>query len=175
MQTAWALDAIEWRTDPPGVKLQVLLARDLAYNYNLGVQADRRLTGDDVAEYLDQLIARHGPPLFLNRDNGSVLHTEAVEAVMARAGILPLTSPVKYPRYNGGIEKHIGDFKGLFGYDLPGGPGGGLRPARALLEALRHESNAYLCRSLFDCSPAVPNTKAFFIAFGSAPPLRSRL
>ena len=154
VQTAWALDATEWRTDQPGVKLQALLTRDLASNYNLGLQVDRHLTGDQVAEYLEGLIVRYGPPLFLKRDNGAVLHTAAVEEVLARAGILPLTSPVEYPRYNGGIEKHIGDFKALYGYALPGGPGGDWRPARALLEALRHEANACPRRGLFDCSPA---------------------
>ena len=154
VQTAWALDATEWRTDQPGVKLQALLTRDLASNYNLGLQVDRHLTGDQVAEYLDGLIVHYGPPLFLKRDNGSVLHTAAVEEVLARAGILPLTSPVECPRYNGGIEKHIGDFKGLYGFDLPGEPGGDVRRALALLEALRHETNAYPRRGLFDCSPA---------------------
>lgn len=153
-QTTWALDATEWPTDQPGVKLQVLLARDLASNYNLGVQADYQLTGSHVAHYVTQLIVRHGPPLFLKRDNGAALHTQEVQEVLAGAGILPLNSPAYYPRYNGGMEKHIGDFKRLFDYDLPSRWEGDLHPARSLLEALRHESNARPRRSLRHYSPA---------------------
>ena len=169
VHTAWALDATAWQTGQPGVKLQVLAARDLASHYGLGLEAQPELHGDWVADYLDQLIHRHGAPLFLKRDNGAVLHTPAVDQVLATAGVLPLDSPVLCPRYNGAIEKGIGDFKRLFPYPLPvlrsfseGGfpfplPGlatGNLPSTQALLEALRHEFNAKPSPALADCSPA---------------------
>lgn len=154
VQTAWALDATEWPTRQPGLKFQVLAARDLASNYGLGLQAQTRLCGQDVAQYLAQLIRQHGPPLFLKRDNGGVLHTPDVEQVLAEAAVLPLDSPTYYPGYNGGMEKHIGDLKRLFPYPLPelaptAGP-----TAQALLEALRHEANALPRVALDHCSPA---------------------
>jgi len=154
VQTAWALDATEWPTDQPGVKLQVLAARDLASNYGLGLQAQLHLRGELVAEYLAQLIRRHGPPLFLKRDNGGVLHTPDVEQVLAAAAVLPLDSPVHYPGYNGGMEKHIGDLKRTFPYPLPDlAPAAGPR-AQILLEALRHEANAQPRAALAGASPA---------------------
>ena len=154
VQTAWALDATEWGTDQPGVKLQVLAARDLASNYGLGLQAQRQLCGGLVAEYLAQLIHRHGPPLFLKRDNGGVLHTPDVEQVLAAAAVLPLDSPVHYPGYNGGMEKHIGDLKHAFPYALPGlAPASG-PSAQILLEALRHEANTQPREALAGDTPA---------------------
>jgi len=154
VHTAWALDATEWQTGQPGVKLQVLAARDLASHYGLGLEAQTQLHGDWVADYLDQLIQRHGAPLFLKRDNGGVLHTPAVEQVLAAAGVLPLDSPVLCPRFNGAMEKGIGDFKRLFPFPLPGLATGSLASTQALLEALRHEFNAKPSPALADCSPA---------------------
>ena len=153
VHTAWALDATEWRTGQPGVKLQVLLARDLASHYALGVETQPELSGDWVADYVDRLIHQHGAPLFLKRDNGAVLHTPAVEQVLAAAGVLPFDSPVLCPRYNGAMEKGIGDFKRLFPFPLPGLATGALPSTQALLEALRHEFNAKPSPDLADCSP----------------------
>jgi len=154
VHTAWALDATEWPTCHRGRTLQVLAARDLASNYGLGLQAHTQLCGQGVAAYLAQLIRRHGPPLFLKRDNGAVLHTPDVEQVLAAAAVLPLDSPAHYPRYNGGIEKHIGDLKRLFPYPLPAPSPEAGPSAQALLEALRHEANAQPRTALDGCSPA---------------------
>jgi len=64
-----------------------------------------------VAEHLEKLFRRHGPPLFLKRDNGSPLNAAEVDAVLADYGVIPLNSPAYYPRYNGAMEKSIRDFK----------------------------------------------------------------
>jgi len=152
-QTAWALDSTEWPTTQPGVKLQVLVAADLASQYNLGLAVHVHLSGDLVAAYLAQLIRHHGPPLFLKRDNGAVLHTPAVEQVLAQAAILPLDSPLYYPAYNGALERQIGGFKQGLPYPLPC-PAGDLQPARATLAGLRLELNARPRASRDDCSPA---------------------
>jgi transposase InsO family protein len=126
----------------------------LAPHYGLGLEACHPLTGDAVAEHLDQLIHRHGPPLFLKRDNGAVWHTEAVDRVLAQFGVLPLDSPVYYPRYNGGLEKQIGDLKRLFPDELPWPPSGEARAVQPLLEAIRHEFNARPRSDLGNCSSA---------------------
>ena len=153
-QTAWALDATEWPTRRPGVKLQVLAARDLASNYGLGLWALPHLGGQAVAEYLATLIRRYGQPLFLKRDNGAVLHTPEVEQVLAGEAVLPLDSPAYYPRYNGAIEKHIGEVKRLFPYPLPEICAVDDSAAQALVEALRHEANARPRHALDGSSPA---------------------
>jgi hypothetical protein len=153
-QTAWALDATEWPTRRPGFKLQVLAARDLASNYGLGLWALPHLCGRAVADYLATLIRHYGPPLFLKRDNGAVLHTPEVEQVLAGQAVLPLDSPAYYPRYNGAIEKHIGEVKRLFPYPLPEPCALEAAAAQALVEALRHEANARPRQALDGSTPA---------------------
>jgi transposase InsO family protein len=153
-QTVWALDATEWQTVPAGSKLQVLATADLASQYGLGLQPEPQLTGDRVAEYLLALIRRHGPPLFLKRDNGSVLRTQAVQAVLAQAGILPLDSPPYYPPYNGAIENYIGQVKRALPEGLPCPPSGNLGPVRACLHGVRLELNARSRAALDGACPA---------------------
>ena len=153
-QTVWALDATEWQTVPAGSKLQVLATADLACQYGLGLQPESQLTGERVAEYLQALIHQHGPPLFLKRDNGSVLRTEAVQAVLAQAGILPLDSPPYYPPYNGAIENYIGQVKRVLPEGLPCPPSGNLAPARACLRGILCELNARPRAALGGACPA---------------------
>jgi len=153
-QTVWAVDATEWPTVPAGPKLQVLAASDLASHYGLGLQPEPHLTGERVAEYLVGLIQRHGPPLFLKRDNGAVLRTPAVQHVLAQAGILPLDSPPYYPPYNGAIENYIGQLKRALPDGLPCPPSGNLGPVRACLHGLRLELNARPRPALHGACPA---------------------
>jgi hypothetical protein len=42
---------------------------------------------------------------------GSPFNRQQMDEVMARFGVLPLNNPPHFPRYNGGIEKGIRDFK----------------------------------------------------------------
>jgi transposase InsO family protein len=153
-QTVWALDATEWRTVPAGLKLQVLATSDLASQYGLGLQPQPNLSGELVADYLLALIRRHGPPLFLKRDNGSVLRTDAVQAVLAQAGILPLDSPPYYPPYNGAIENYIGQVKRALPEGLPCPLSGNLDPVRGYLHGVLCELNARPRAALHGACPA---------------------
>jgi hypothetical protein len=64
-----------------------------------------------VAGHLQYLIDQYGPPLFLKRDNGSAVNDQTVNEVLSVNLVLPLNSPVYYPRYNGGIERAQDEFK----------------------------------------------------------------
>jgi transposase InsO family protein len=141
-QTVWALDATEWKTVPAGPKVQVLAFCDLATRYGLGLQAQFQLEGHQVADGLAQLIRQFGAPLFLKRDNGAVLRTPDVQAVLAQAGILPLDSPPYYPPYNGGIERYISEVKHALPEGLPCPRSGDLHPVQACLHGVRHHLNA---------------------------------
>jgi transposase InsO family protein len=162
-QTAWAMDSTEWPTSQPGVKLQVLVARDLASQFSLGGQVDTHLYGGQVAAFVAKIIRQHGAPLCLKRDNGAVLHTPEVEQVLAQAGVLSLDSPAYYPQYNGGMEKQIGDLKRLYPFALPipsgfpfplPGLADDLGFAKSILAGLVVEFNARPRPGFLDCSRA---------------------
>lgn len=154
VQTVWALDATQWLTVPAAAKLQVLAASDLASHYGLDLQPQPYLSGELVADYLLALIRRHGPPLFLKRDNGAVLRTDAVQTVLAQAGILPLDSPPYYPPYNGAIENYIGQVKRTLPEGLPAPPSGNMDPVRGCLRGVLCELNARPRASLHGACPA---------------------
>ncbi|MEI6516076.1 MAG: hypothetical protein WCO77_08865 [bacterium] len=87
--------------------------RDLGSRYLFAPQLSLGgvLEGELVAERLDRLFGINGPPLVLKRDNGGNLDCVAVDAVLERFGVVPLNSPLQYPRYNGGVEKSQREFK----------------------------------------------------------------
>jgi transposase InsO family protein len=104
---AWSCDATEY--GPDGVL--IIPVQDLASRYRFTPLVTQRLDGRQIAAHLEQLFRRHGAPLFLKRDNGSPFNHHAVDQLLARFGVLPLNNPPHFPRYNGGMEKGIRDFK----------------------------------------------------------------
>jgi transposase InsO family protein len=104
---AWSCDATEY--GPDGT--QIIPVQDLASRYRFAPLVLNQLDGRQIARHLESLFRRHGPPLFLKRDNGSPFNHEEVDAVLARFGVLPLNNPPHFPRYNGAQEKGIRDLK----------------------------------------------------------------
>jgi transposase InsO family protein len=104
---AWSLDATEYGDD----HWQIIPVQDLASRYRFAPLVTDRLDGRQIAHHLEQLFQQHGPPLFLKRDNGSPFNNQHIDQLLARYGVLPLNSPPACPRYNGAIEKSIGDLK----------------------------------------------------------------
>jgi len=104
---AWSLDATQYGED----SCQIIPVQDLASRYRFRPLVSDRLDGRQIAAHLESLFRQHGAPLFLKRDNGSPFNNQHVDDVMARFGVLPLNNPPRFPRYNGGIEKSIRDFK----------------------------------------------------------------
>jgi hypothetical protein len=47
---------------------------------------------------------RHGRPLLLKRDNGSLFNCGPIDQLLSDEAVIPFNSPAYYPRYNGGIE-----------------------------------------------------------------------
>jgi transposase InsO family protein len=109
--TAWSCDATEYGAPDT----QIIPVQDLASRYRFAPLVLDRLDGQRIADHLAALFRRHGPPLFLKRDNGSPFNCLAVDEVLARFGVLPLNSPPHFPRYNGAMEKSIRDFKAALG------------------------------------------------------------
>ncbi len=104
---AWSLDATEYGDG----RCQIIPVQDLASRYRFQPLVCDRLDGRQIAAHLESLFRQHGAPLFLKRDNGSPFNHQQVDEVLARFGVLPLNNPPHFPRYNGGMEKGIRDFK----------------------------------------------------------------
>ena len=119
---------------PLGVRLEPLVATESK--------------GEAVALHLEKLFQKHGPPLFLKRDNGSSLNHAAVDRVLADYGVIPLNSPAYYPKYNGSIEKGIRDMKTALGECLPQAVTWQPEAIRPYILAVHHELNCRPRRSL---------------------------
>lgn len=104
---AWSCDATEYGDHDT----QIIPVQDLASRYRFAPLVLDHLDGHRIATHLAALFRKHGPPLFLKRDNGSPFNCQPVDEVMARFGVLPLNNPPHFPRYNGAMEKSIRDFK----------------------------------------------------------------
>jgi transposase InsO family protein len=104
---AWSCDATEYGAEGQ----QLIPVQDLSSRYRFRPLVADRLDGRQIATHLESLFRQHGAPLFLKRDNGSPFNHRQVDEVLARFGVLPLNNPPHYPRYNGGMEKGIRDFK----------------------------------------------------------------
>jgi hypothetical protein len=110
----WAMDEVEWRDEV------VLTIRELTSKYRLLSLVGRKVTGADIAQWLDGLFRRYGPPLVLKRDNGSRLKCREVDELLKAWCVIPLDSPRHYPKYNGSAEQAQGEFQRYMDVELPG-------------------------------------------------------
>jgi transposase InsO family protein len=113
----WQVPGLVWSLDDAELasfahhKLYLHQAQDLASRYKFTPWVGKQVLGETVADHLEQLFLRHGPPLVLKRDNGSNLNQQAVDEVLARYLVIPLNSPPCYPPYNGGMECAVRELK----------------------------------------------------------------
>ena len=109
----WAIDFTGPLATLAGDARYVLAVRDLASGRQLLWRAAEAATAEVTRAALDDLFARHGPPLVLKCDNGSAFVGGDVRALLAARGVVALYSPPHWPRYNGAIEAGIGALKEL--------------------------------------------------------------
>ena len=96
--TVWAMDEAEM----DGIRW--LLVVDLASRYRFDLLLSDTLPSTRIVAHLENLFRLHKPPLALKHDNGPNLASLLVAKLLAEWGILELTSPPYYPRYNGAVE-----------------------------------------------------------------------
>lgn len=108
----WAMDDTEYRPDRNYPKAYLHNVQDLASRYKFGALVGLKLAaGDEVVAHLAELFSRHGPPLFLKRDNGGNLNHHEVDELLSTEMVIPLNSPPHYPQYNGSMERAQRDIK----------------------------------------------------------------
>ena len=137
---AWSCDATEYGEDGH----QIIPVQDLASRYRFRPLVIDRLDGCRIAAHLESLFRQHGAPLFLKRDNGSPFNNQHVDGVMASFGVLPLNSPPHFPRYNGGMEKSIRDFKSAMALRQLAAPSDFALAAEVVTHELNHRSRRCL-------------------------------
>lgn len=104
---AWSIDATQYGEHG----CQIIPVQDLASRYRFEPLVTDRLDACQITRHLEKLFRQHGAPLFLKRDNGSPFNNQHLDALLARYAVLPLNNPPALPRYNGAMEKSIGDLK----------------------------------------------------------------
>ena len=95
-----------------GRKKELLVIQDEHARLKLGYRltpgpADEKA----VYEYLSAVFARHGAPLVLKHDGGSIFHGERIGQLLAEHRVIELTGPRRYPQYNGKQERSMRDIK----------------------------------------------------------------
>ena len=101
----WRIAGAVWAMDPAEYgEVRWNLVGDLASRLRFELLVALDLPVRRIVAHLVVLFDRYGAPLVLKRDNGSNLVHPAVDETCDAYGVLTLTSPPYYPRYNGAIE-----------------------------------------------------------------------
>lgn len=95
-----------------GRKKELLVLQDECSRF----KANWRLAGgpakaSDVEDYLQEAFEKYGPPLVLKHDGDAIFHEKEVKNLLERYEVVSLTSPPRYPPYNGKKERSIRDIK----------------------------------------------------------------
>jgi hypothetical protein len=95
-----------------GRKKELLVLQDECSRYKINKRlASGPADSSDVADYLKEAFDRHGAPLVLKHDGGSIFHDEKVKNLLEEYDVVELTSPPFYPPFNGKKERSMRDIK----------------------------------------------------------------
>jgi hypothetical protein len=73
--------------------------------------ADGPARAVDVHAYLSEAFDRYGAPLVLKHDGDAIFHEVQIAELLQRYGVVELTVPRGYPKYNGKQERSMRDIK----------------------------------------------------------------
>lgn len=122
----WSEDGASFRER--GGKHELLLAQDESSRMKTGwLLAHGPADGADVRSMLERAFERHGAPLVLKRDGGSIFDAEPVRQLLEEHGVVTVTSPPGHPRYNGRMERAVRDVRSHERAQRAHGVGGDLR------------------------------------------------
>ena len=109
--------AVMWSEDGTGFrergnKKELLVLQDECARFKTNWRLARGpAEASDVVAYLQEAFQRYGPPLVLKRDNGAVFHEHEVKDLLDRYDVVSLTSPPRYPPFNGKKERSMRNIK----------------------------------------------------------------
>ncbi len=109
-QVMWSEDGTDFKEQRR--KKEFLILQDECPRYKVNTRlVNGPANSGDVYAYLKEAFEKHGPPLVLKHDGGSIFHDAAVEALLEEHHVISLTSPPRYPKFNGKMERTVRDIK----------------------------------------------------------------
>jgi len=106
----WSEDGAGFREQ--GRKKELLVLQDECSRFKANWRlASGPATATDVAGYLQEAFEKYGPPLVLKHDGDAIFHQREVTELLDRYDVVSLTSPSRYPPFNGKKERSIRDIR----------------------------------------------------------------
>jgi hypothetical protein len=106
----WSEDGVGFKER--GRKKELLVLQDECSRFKTNWRlVNGPAKASDVAEYLREAFECYGPPLVLKHDGDSIFHDRQVEDLLDTYEVVSLTSPARYPPFNGKKERSIRDIR----------------------------------------------------------------
>jgi len=106
----WSEDGTGFREH--GRKKELLVLQDECSRFKPNWRlADGPARASDVVGYLQEAFETYGPPLILKHDGDAIFHEKEVIDLLESYEVVSLTSPPRYPPYNGKKERSFRDIK----------------------------------------------------------------
>jgi len=106
----WAMDFVHDKTKHGG-KIKFLTVIDEGCRECLEIRAEKRMTGRDVLETLDELMQEYGKPEYIRTDNGSEFISKELRKWLYDNGVQPVYIDPGSPWQNGYIESFNGKLR----------------------------------------------------------------
>ena len=106
----WSEDGTGFREQ--GRKKELLVLQDECSRFKTNWRlANGPATAADVVDYLQEAFEKYGTPLVLKQDGDAIFHETEVTDLLDRYDVVGLTSPLRYPPFNGKKERSMRDIK----------------------------------------------------------------
>jgi hypothetical protein len=106
----WSEDGTGFREQ--GRKKELLVLQDECSRFKTNWRlASGPATAADVVAYLEEAFEKYGPPFVLKQDGDAIFHEREVTDLLDRYDVVSLTSPSRYPPFNGKKERSMRDIK----------------------------------------------------------------
>jgi hypothetical protein len=106
----WSEDGTGFRVQ--GRKKELLVLQDECSRFKTNWRlASGPAKAADVVDYLEEAFEKYGAPLVVKHDGDAIFHEREVAELLDRYDVVSLTSPSRYPPFNGKKERSIRDIK----------------------------------------------------------------